>query len=140
MSTTSIQTFAHTHFSYCAQCQSANTEASLSESEPARAACEKVRISKTRERRRSAGGTGALANFLRHVCLSMCVLPAQAVLPCNCSITQPIIFTQLHFFPLRPSKYVEEELERKTERNRYRKKQRERERETYMQCYSVLYE
>lgn len=90
---------------------------------------EEVRIQKTRGRRRSAGGTGALANFLRHVCLSMCVLPSQAVLPCNCSKTQPIIFTQLHFFPLRPSKCIEKEWER----DRAQEKQKEAERESHMQ-------
>lgn len=73
MPTTPIHTYSHTHFSYRAVCQSANTKGSLCESEPARTSREEVRIQKTRGRRRSAGGTGALANFLRHVCVALSV-------------------------------------------------------------------
>lgn len=121
MSTTPIQTYTH-------------TVQRVNQRKPklhwVRVNREEVRIQKTRgRRRRSAGGTGGLANFLRHVCLSMCVLPSQAVLPCNCSKTQPIIFTQLHFFPLRPSKCIEKEWER----DRAQEKQKEAERESHMQ-------
>lgn len=117
-----MQTYTHTHISYTAVHVSQQTVklqwVRVSQ-------WEELRILKT-GRRRSARGTGASANFLRHVCLSMCVLPAQAVLPCNCSKTQPIIFTQLHFFPLRPSKCSEKEWARDREQENWKEAERER--------------